>query len=601
MKQSMYTYLPSGAAVYDNAVHKNALWILQKQLKDESLWRKFIQVFRDKADSADNGWRGEYFGKMMRGACLTYRYIPDEELYGILYDTVKALLATQDDEGRITTYTKETEFNGWDMWTRKYVLVGGLFFYAICKDEAFRESILTALQAHVDYLISKIGKDKISILDTSMWYGGLNSSSILEPVVELYKITGKQKYLEFAEYILNMAGCKGGNLLELAEIGERMPYQYPEVKAYEMMSFFEGALAYYEATGKERYLHIVEKFVDAVAKSDITIIGCAGCTHELFDHSYQKQTEETADKAIMQETCVTVTWMRLQERLLRLTGDAKYAEGIERSALNALYGSLNIYGNQQYCAEEKDYVEGVPFDSYSPLVYQPRGIGIGGYKKFKEGGYYGCCACIGAAGTGLFPLIAVMEMKDGFVFNGYHNGTTEALTKNENRVTFRINESYLQTGEVKIKISLSVPERFTLRLRIPAWSHQPIARVNGELITVTSGYYDIAGEWHDGDEISLAFHPELEKIDLNDKSAFVYGNLVLARDEQKEDADIYKPFASTVRNGKLVVKSATCETGEALRLLLDTDEGAVLLTEYASCGKKWMEERARISVWLKTK
>ena len=601
MKQSMYTYLPSGAAVYDNAVHKNALWILQKQLKDESLWRKFIQVFRDKADSADNGWRGEYFGKMMRGACLTYRYIPDEELYGILYDTVKALLATQDDEGRITTYTKETEFNGWDMWTRKYVLVGGLFFYAICKDEAFRESILTALQAHVDYLISKIGKDKISILDTSMWYGGLNSSSILEPVVELYKITGKQKYLEFAEYILNMAGCKGGNLLELAEIGERMPYQYPEVKAYEMMSFFEGALAYYEATGKERYLHIVEKFVDAVAKSDITIIGCAGCTHELFDHSYQKQTEETADKAIMQETCVTVTWMRLQERLLRLTGDAKYAEGIERSALNALYGSLNIYGNQQYCAEEKDYVEGVPFDSYNPLVYQPRGIGIGGYKKFKEGGYYGCCACIGAAGTGLFPLIAVMEMKDGFVFNGYHNGTTEALTKNENRVTFRINESYLQPGEVKIKISLSVPERFTLRLRIPAWSHQPIARVNGELITVTSGYYDIAGEWHDGDEISLAFHPELEKIDLNDKSAFVYGNLVLARDEQKEDADIYKPFASTVRNGKLVVKSAACETGEALRLLLDTDEGAVLLTDYASCGKKWMEERARISVWLKTK
>ena len=601
MKQSAYTYLPNGAAKYDNAAHRNALWILQKQLKDSDLWRKFVQVFQDKADATDNGWRGEYFGKMMRGACLTYRYLPDEELYAILYDTVKALLATQDGDGRITTYTKEAEFNGWDMWTRKYVLVGGLYFHAICKDEAFRESILTALQAHVDYLISKIGEDKISILDTSMWYGGLNSSSILEPVVELYKITGKQSYLTFAEYILNMGGCKGGNLLELAEVGERMPYQYPEVKAYEMMSFFEGALAYYEATGKERYLHIVEKFVDAVAKSDITIIGCAGCTHELFDHSYQKQTEETADKVIMQETCVTVTWMRLQERLLRLTGDARYAEGIERSALNALYGSLNIHGNQQYCAEEKDYIAGVPFDSYSPLVYQPRGIGIGGYKKFKEGGYYGCCACIGAAGTGLFPLIAVMEMKGGFVFNTYQNGTVEAVTAKGNRIILRISESYLQAGEVAVKISLSSPETLTLRFRIPAWSHQPIARVNGETITVTGRYCDVAREWHDGDEISLAFHPELEKIDLNAKSAFVYGSVVLARDEQKEAGDISKPFAPTVQNGKLVAQPAVCEEGEALRLLLETDEGEVLLTDYASCGKKWMEERARISVWLNTK
>ena len=46
---------------------------------------------------------------------------------------------------------------------------------------------------------------------------------------------------------------------ELAEAAEKMPYEYPVVKAYEMMSYFEGALAYYEVTGETRYLNIVEK------------------------------------------------------------------------------------------------------------------------------------------------------------------------------------------------------------------------------------------------------------------------------------------------------------------------------------------------------
>ena len=594
MIKKVYEYLPSGAAKYEGVAHESAWFILQKQLKDKSLWKKFVNVFREKADVVDNGWRGEYFGKMMRGACLTYRYLPDEELYEILYQTVQNLLSTQDEDGRITTYTKEAEFNGWDMWTRKYVLVGCLYFYGICQDESFKTQILNALQRHVEYLIEKIGEGKISILDTSHWYGGLNSSSILEPIVELYRLTGKDKYLTFAKYILDMGGCKGGNLLELAEKGEIMPYQYPEVKAYEMMSYFEGALAYYEVTGEERYLHIVEKFVDAVRNSDITIIGCAGCTHELFDNSAKKQTEETADKAIMQETCVTVTWMRLQERLLRLTGDEKYADGIELSAYNALYGSINIHGNKQYCAEEQGLLEGVPFDSYSPLVNQPRGIGIGGYKKFKEGGYYGCCACIGAAGTGLFPLMSAMQSPDGYVFTYYNQGVVE--TEN---ATFYISGNYVATGEVKMKISLSKPKTFALTLRIPKWSNAPSVTVCGEKKAVEKGYYSIEREWQDGDEILLVFHPEMRQLRLNGKAAFVYGNIVLARDEQKENADVNQPFTAVEKDGNLAVKMQKTEAGETLRFVLDTDMGGVLLTDYASCGKKWEEEKARISVWFK--
>ena len=596
--ENIYTYLPNGATHYDNTAHKNALFILKEQLLDKSLWDKFAGVFAERPDHTNLGWRGEFFGKMMRGACLTYRYLPDDELYGILYDTVSKLLDTQDENGRISTYPVEKEFCGWDMWCRKYVLVGCLYFYGICKDETLRSRIITAMEAHVDYLIDKLGEDKLSILETSAWWGGLNSCTILEPVVELYKLTKQEKYLSFAKYVLESGGCRDGNLLDLAEAGELMPYEYPVVKAYEMMSYFEGALAYYEVTGQERYLNIVEKFVDAVRATDITIIGCAGCTHELFDHSVVKQTEETEPLAIMQETCVTVTWMRLQERLLRLTGKVIYADGIEQSALNALYGSLNTEHLPQLSKEENTKVAGVPFDSYSPLTFKARGIGIGGYQKFTEGGYYGCCACIGAAGTAIFPLIGVMAFEEGLVFNAYHSGVVNVTLPGHAALTLNITGDFYGEGKTTITLTLDKPETFTLRFRVPAWSHEPTMTIGGDTCVVERGYWDVTRQWSNGDSIVLDTYPEVEMVTLNDKVAFTYGGLVLARDEQKEEGDIEAPVDVVTHNEHLVVNQIDAQGEELVRFLITTKSGDLLLTDYASCGKHWTEQRNRISVWL---
>ena len=176
-----YHYLPAGAAHYTGVADAHARFIIEKQLKDRVSWEKFVQVFAERPDNCDWGWRGEYYGKMMRGACLSYRYAPDEELYEILYKTVSGLLDTQDELGRIASYPVSHEFGGWDIWARKYVLVGSLYFYSICRDEAFRARILDCMEKHVDYLIAHIGAEdgKMSILDTSAAWAGLNSSTIL--------------------------------------------------------------------------------------------------------------------------------------------------------------------------------------------------------------------------------------------------------------------------------------------------------------------------------------------------------------------------------------------------------------------------------------
>ena len=77
----------------------------------------------------------------MRSASLCYSYNKDEKLYKILSDTVNDLISTMDKKGRITTYSDERELKGWDMWCRKYVILGLTYFYEICVDEKQKQKI----------------------------------------------------------------------------------------------------------------------------------------------------------------------------------------------------------------------------------------------------------------------------------------------------------------------------------------------------------------------------------------------------------------------------------------------------------------------------
>lgn len=598
-------YLRAGAINFGGRTAENINFVIEKQLKNREMWRKFVEVFKEKTDAADEGWRGEFFGKTMRGACLIYRCRPEEELYEVLREATVALLAAQEKTGRISSYTAEKEFCGWDMWARKYVLVGCLYFYGICKDGALKNKILSAMSAHVDYIIERIGENgKKAIVETSADWGGVNSCTILEPVVQLYKLTENPAYLRFARYILSTGGCRYGNLIECAKKG-MPPCEYPETKAYETISFFEGVLAYYEATGEKEYLAVVQKFSESVQKNEITLIGSAGCTHELFDGAAKKQANDVPDKTIMQETCVTVTWMRLQERLLRLTGESVYADNFERSACNAMAGSVNKYGNKQYTfwwGENGKYIDGLPFDSYSPLANQPRGVGIGGEKTLPHGGYYGCCACIGAAGIALHPLTAVLKTEKGFCVNYYLSGMVSELTPQGNPVTFRFFEEASVAGKTLLKISLQSPEKFAISFRIPPWSDSPSLTVGGKTVFPEKGYFKSEREWRDGDEIVLDFRLSVKEHTLSGKTAYTYGAYVLARDMKKEQGKNVSKEFSLIGGMRSALRRAACETDEAVRLILKTTDGDIPLTDYASCGKHWERpEESRISVWLNQK
>ena len=183
-----YTFIKQGKLNYQGFIKDLFVFINKKQLLDSSLWKKFVDVFKERPDSNDFRWRGEYWGKMMRGACVCYQYEQNEKLYKVLRETTIDLLSTQDKLGRISSYSVDKEFHGWDIWGRKYVLTALLHFYEICKENELKQRIINACSKHALYLVKKIGnkEGQIRITETSNFWLGVNSSSILEPIVNLY-------------------------------------------------------------------------------------------------------------------------------------------------------------------------------------------------------------------------------------------------------------------------------------------------------------------------------------------------------------------------------------------------------------------------------
>ena len=565
--------------IYHNQISKMVDFVIQTQILNRAMWKNFIEVFKDKTDSEDLRWRGEYFGKTMRGACLVYQFNKSKEIYDILKETVSELLNTQDELGRISTYKVDNEFKSWDIWCRKYVLTGLLHFYDVSKDAILKNQILTAACKHVDYLIDKIGDkpNQTRITSTSDFWLGVNSSSILEPIVDLYKKTNDKKYLDFATYIVNEGGIKDNNLLDIVRSRRFKPSEYPEQKAYETMSFFEGVYEYSKIVHDKDLFNTSLQFFEDVNQYEISIIGNAGTNEECFSDTVINQL--TKQSKFMQETCVVVTWMRMCAKLFLDTGDIKYYERFIKAGLNCFYGSLNYESQKGYEYYQKREIKPLPFDSYSPLLFNRRGLSTGGLNFFKDGTSYGCCACIGAAGVGLLANLSFVE-DDKFVYiNEYFNGEMVSKT-----TTITINGDYFNTGIVNLNIQTNKK----IKVRIPEWSKRTI--INGKEINET-GYYLL------GDESSfeIKFDLNIKVHHLDDYVALTYGDITLGLDDESNpNINIEDIKFSEIKDIKVDKDKAS----DFVSLEGKIDNKSIIIKDYASLGKHW-NSNSILTAWFK--
>jgi DUF1680 family protein len=146
-----------------------------------------------------------------------------------------------------------------------------------------------------------------------------------------------------------------------------------------------------------------------------------------------------------------------------------------------------------------------------------------------------------------------------------------------------------------LTLALSAPATFELAIRIPAWCENATVAINGEAQKAAAGYFTASREWKNGDVVEVNLEMKLVRHMIGDKTAYTYGALVMARDAMKDDRSVEGPVLPISDHD---YQLASPEKGELVRLFLACENGDLLLTDYASCGKEWMNINAFVSVWL---
>lgn len=482
---------------------------------------RLVEVFNPEKRTETHQWQSEFWGKWFTSAVLAYQFQPTEELYQALEKAVNGLIKYQTADGYIGNYADTHRLQQWDIWGRKYCMLGLLAFYDIKQDKKVLKAAENLAQSLMDDLNKVDG-----IIVTKGNYRGMAASSILEPLCQLYTKTNNKKYLEFAEEIVNQWSREDGPKL-IEKSAENVASRFPKPtswysweqgqKAYEMMSCYEGLLELYRLTGKDSYKQAVLNVWENINLTEINIAG-SGASTEMWFGGKALQAQPIHH---FQEVCVTVTWIKLSLQLFRLTGDSKFAEAAEIAYYNALLGSLSNDGAQ--------------WAKYTPL----NGQRLPGSEQCGMG--LNCCEASGPRALFLWPFYAVTAGKDAIQINYFIPGTYE-VELNKQKIQVNIQTDYPKSGNISVKLISKKPISAAVQIRVPSWSAESQIALNRSQVQdeVKAGqYYELNRTWKSTDEVQLSLSMEGRWEEIGDEFksyAIMRGPIVLARDAVFEEA-----------------------------------------------------------------
>lgn len=585
--------LPGGSVRLNGIADRKIRSVCEGTLKSIDM-RALADYFRNRAD---NFATGEFWGKIMRAVCLLGSYTGDPELRRIADTACLDMLSIQREDGCISTCPDSVQpkgTHGSDMWERKYALMGLLSYY----EWTGKREALDACVKLIQYTNRQIGNPpKTPITETGWAFGGIESSSILEPCMRVYHLTGNADALELGTYIVESGCCARENVFSAIlagkspkDIGWNGVAKESIAKAYEMMSCFEGLCEYYRATKKQVYLDTVTAFVDKLTEEEITLLGSGGAdapynlgpgTGEQWNRTRYEQTNPDID--LMMETCVTVYWMRLCHQLLRLTGDVKYADMIEVSLYNAIYGALRPDGR---------------FFEYFPRFNGTRNPKVN-YSFNINGFDLSCCTANGPTGLAMAAELAFCGTPDGLAVNLFENAECTYRLGGEGKVTLRMTSSYPRLGMAELTVTdiVGCADDFAIYLRVPGFSEDYRVIKNRDVAHCLTGvpgtYLKIGG---DGSirpsdtylicfDIPVVCHPAPHGSNRAGDGyvAYTYGSVLLARD-RRDGRDPNEPVKDT---GIKTWAVSPSRYGGFLTMEVTTESETLHFIDYMSAGNDW--------------
>ncbi len=275
----------------------------------------------------------------------------------------------------------------------------------------------------------------------------------------------------------------------------------------------------YSYTGEHRYLEAAVKGYDKLVKYDMLPDG----VHTSCEFTYGNETKWA------HESCDISDYTWSLGYLLEATGQAGYADKIERAILNAAFGAIGPHFNTiQY------------FSSVNQVIAARNSTNIEAFKNAPRMAYqphhYPEC-CVGNIGRALpnYVLRMYQRTEDGICVSLYGDSTFDGEDM-----------KLVQTGgypfgdTVRISVYLKKSGERQLKLRIPYWAENYRITRNGEVcdaLSLSNGYASLKVQ--DGDVVELFFKKEFSSHESPDGGVyFEYGPFLLAlKIEEKWEVD----------------------------------------------------------------
>jgi len=481
-------------------------------------------------------WVGEYPGKYLHAASRAWRNSGNIQLKTQMDRIVDILIASQDKDGYMGTYAPKNYWTAWDVWAHKYDLLGLLSYYSVT---GYRPAFDASIK--IGNLMCKTFGNAPGQLNIEEHgeHVGMASCSILEPMTELYRFTGNQKYLDFCTYIIEAYDHpKGPKIITtLNTIGK--VNQTANAKAYEMMSNFTGIIKLYQLNGDAKLLSAMETAWNDIVANRLYITGtCSKGEHFQDDGVLPAENSDS-----MGEGCVTTTWIQYNQALYNLTGEAKYIDELEKSIYNHLLAAENpVTGCVAY---------------YTALQgKKPYRCTINGH----------CCLASVPRGIAAIPeLVYTKSATNGCFLNIYSSGSfIDSLKSTDGKfvpVNLSISSEYPLAGTATISVSTSKLNNFSINLRVPKWCKNFTAKFEGhEFIGVPGKYLELKRTWKENSKIEISMDLNVQElqgcISYPGYAAIKTGPQVLAFD-QALNPEITNPDQLELENVSIKIQPKT--------------------------------------------
>lgn len=345
-------------------------------------------------------------------------------------------------------------------------------------------------------------------------YAG-EEAGMLEVWAQLYQLTKDEKYLTLAKRYAD-----AGLFRKLKEGKDSLT----NCHANASIPFTHGAAKMYEITGDSDWLEVIKLFWK-VAVTDRGMFSTTGMNAGEFWVPPHMQGHFLGSSD--QEFCTVYNMVRTASYLLKYTGEAQYADYIERALYNGFLAQQNAQTGM-------------------PAYFLP--LGAGSRKKWgtKTRDFWCCHGTMVQAQT-LYPELVWFTDGDKITaaqyipseFTAEMNGANVTVSQttgmkyyNDQAFFDEKDDGQMSRWLLKFSVKCDKNARFTLSLRVPEWAKGVELEVNGKntAAPVKDGWLDITADWQN-DSVQVFFPSELRAETLPDMPelmAVVDGPIVLA-------------------------------------------------------------------------